>query len=852
MKTRNTILLLAALTGLNAAAAVIDKSYVIVAPEKEDSGVSKALGVVAKDLQGAIEESIGCKLAIRKTNAPAKGRAIYLGPGPAERAGLMPADLAGFENVIAEKGGDIYLFGRDCSGTPNVKNAEWRHCLLPTAKAVARFMEKQMDVRFLAPGKVGMDVPKRERIELKDGAFDRHAMDQVYAPARLDTILYSYAANQVGFARFHSYGGHTYPRACPPSKYFKDHPEYFGLVGGKRVGTPERNPTLCISNPAVEDLIVNELVARFDEGADVCQLGQNDGGQFCECENCRNYGGVKDDRGEQFWIFHRRIAERIEKLRPGKIVQIICYGPTATLPKTFRKFPSNVMVEQARASDEAFAAWKEYDVPHGFTVYIYLWGNYPFLGAMAKHSYSYLADFVHMLQRNNVHGIYRCGYGEFYGMEGPGYYVFNTLLEKPKADVDALVDEYCARAYGPAAAVMRKFHDTIDYRLRGTDKVADTTYEHGGKGLSKLRASRPKCALDLHAYLYTPDVISKLDGFLARAEKTPGLTEKQRIRLGLVRREYDYARTMGRIATFYAAYQFAPTQATFDLLAGELERRNALIDEYTKGKAHMPRLREWPEIRFFGAIETKVLKMNGRLSATIGAPLAWDVKAIRASGLLPGEKVTSAKVGFTDAEPAFGDFEQGAWAAATWQNLTGNQLQAVPLKARFKALAGPDALYIAAETDLADGVPVKGCLRDGPVWRQENFDMSIDPTGSRDIWYHAIWNPVEGSFYDAAFGLITDKLDPYYNTSDDRWNGNWSFQSVRADGKWRTLAKIPYATLGAARPKPGDRWLFNLGRSANHESGKSSDKIYMLWCPNLAKARTLADPDAMGVFEFEK
>ena len=455
----------------------------------------------------------------------------------------------------------------------------------------------------------------------------------------------------------------------------------------------------------------------------------------------------------------RIIAEKALRMRPGKTVNILAYGPTSNPPKTFRRFPSNVMIEQCRATDDAFRAWEGYEVPHGFTVYIYLWGNYPFLGAMAKHSYAHLADFVHRLQRNNVHGIYRCGYGEFYGMEGPGYYVFNNLLETPEADVNALVDEYCERAYGPAAATMRTFHDTIDYRLRATDRIADSTYEHGGKGLSALRATMPKCALDLHAYLYTPDVVAKLDECLARAEQTKGLTEKQRIRLKLVRLEYDYARTMGRIATYYAAYRFSPTKETFALLGDEIERRNALIARYTKGKAHVPKLGEWPEIRFFGGFESKVLTTNGRLSATIGAPLAWDVGFLKGKGLLPGAEVKSLKVARTAAEPDFADFETGAWGAAAWQELGGCQLQAVPLTARFKALAGPDAFYLAAETDLADDIRIKGCEHDGPAWREESFDLLLDPTGSKDRYYHFIWNPSETSIYDEAFGLITDKLD---------------------------------------------------------------------------------------------
>ena len=835
---------------LSAQAVTVGPDWSIVIPEKEPSGVSKAIKELGGNLRDIIRESVGYDLRVVSADAFRGGRAIYLGAAAAERAKLLPADLQGFENVIAEKGGDIYLFGRDISGKPNMRNVHWFRCQLPTVKAAARFMERAMDVRFLAPGKVGTDVPKRTAIELEDGTFDRHRPDQIYAPARLDTMLYSYAANQFGYGKIHTYGGHTYPSACPPSKYYKDHPEYFGLVGGKRVGFPEGNPTLCISNPAVEDLIVKEMLARYDEGSDVCQLGQQDGGQFCECEKCRNYGGVTD-LGEQLWLFHRRIAERIEKLRPGKIVHIMCYGPTAHPPKTFRRFPSNVMIEQCRATDDAFRAWEGYEVPHGFTVYIYLWGNYPFLGAMAKHSYAHLADFVHLLQRNNVHGIYRCGYGEFYGTEGPGYYVFNNLLETPDADVNALVDEYCDRAYGPASRTMRQFHDTIDRRLRASDRIADSTYEHGGKGLSALRATMPKCALDLHAYIYTPEVVSKLDELLARAEKTAGLTDRQRTRLRLVRLEYDYARTMGRIANFYATYRFAPTQATFDLLADELEKRNALIASYSRGKNHVPRLEEWPEIRFFGEFETKVLKTNGRLSATIGAPLGWDVAFLRKKGVLPGAKVNGAKVAFAGSEPGFADFESGDWAKAAWQELSGSQLEEVPVRARFKVLAGEDALYVAAETDLADDVAVKGCEQDGPAWRQECFDMMFDPSGSRATYYHLIWNPVKGSKYDEAFGLITDRLDPNYNLPDARWSKPWDFETERRNGVWRTLVKLPYATFGAKKPVSGERWLFNFGRSSNLATGRSADIYNMLWNPNLAKARCLTDPDAMGILEFE-
>ena len=823
---------------LSAQAVTIGPKWSIVIPEKEESGVSAALEELGKNIRYVVKESVGYDLKVVSASAFKGGRAIYLGAAAAEGARLMPDDLKGYENVIAEKNGDIYLFGHDVSGRPNKKNVGWGGCLLPTVKAATRFMEKAMDVRFLAPGEVGMDIPRRKTIELADGTFDRHHPSQAYGAGRNDAMLYCYAANHFGVGKVHTYGGHTYPTACPPSKYFKDHPEYFGLIGGKRVAIEKDNcTTLCISNPKVEDLIVEELLKRFDEGSDVCQLGQQDGSRFCECEKCRNYGGVTDT-GEQIWLFHCRIAERIKKLRPGKIVCIMSYSVTQRPPKTFRKFPSNVMIELCYAYDSTFQAWKGYEVPHGFSVYTYLWGGYLYLGAMAHNSYNYLASYARMLRQHNVSNIYRCGYGEFYGTEGPGYYVFNNLLETPKADVGALVDEYCDRAYGPAGRTMRQFHDVIDYRLRGAEMIVNAWV-------------RPKSQLDLHAYVFAPDAVSKLDELLARAETTKGLSDKQRIRLHLVRLEYDYARTMGRIANFYATYRFAPSRATLDLLLDEMEKRNGLIASYTQGKDHVVRLKEWPEIRFFGEFKTVSLKRNGGYHGVVRTPLDWDVSVLRKTGLLPGATENVAKVAFVESEPGFADFETGVWAKAGWQELAGSQLERVPVKARFKVLAGKDALYVAAETDLADNVAVKGCEPGGATWLQENFDMMLAPSGSRVPYYRLVWNPVEGSKFDEAFGLITDTFDPNCNKPDPRWNGRWDFKTSRTNGIWRTLVKLPYETFGAKKPMSGNRWRFNLGRASKFAAGQSTGAYNLLWNPNLAKTQCLNDPDAMGTLEFE-
>ena len=79
-----------------------------------------------------------------------KGLRIFIGAQFAKDAGLYPKDgMAAMENVVAAKGGDIYLFGNDHPGlkSKSKKPFPWQFCVLPSVKAVCNFMERRMDVR---------------------------------------------------------------------------------------------------------------------------------------------------------------------------------------------------------------------------------------------------------------------------------------------------------------------------------------------------------------------------------------------------------------------------------------------------------------------------------------------------------------------------------------------------------------------------------------------------------------------------------------------------------------------------------------------------------------------------------
>ena len=830
--------------------AVIDSSFKIVIPKKRPLGVQNALEQAGRELSAALKEGAGIDVAVvwsDEFKGPMrKSPAIFLGAGAAERAGVMPPDLKGFENMIVEKGGNLYLFGHDVQRFPKEKNPPWKKCVLPTVKAVTRFMEKFLDVRFLGPGEVGKDIPKTETVEVPAGYSDRHLPPIDYAPATGYTLTYGYAANAFGPGAYHSYGGHTYHHACPSAKYFKEHPEYFGLINGRRTPVPVKNSTLCISNPKIEDLIVEELVARLDEGALGVQLGQQDGRQWCQCGSCKAYGGpAADTVGEKLWILHRKVAERVAKLRPGKIVNIISYSETATPPKTFREFPENVMIEVCHPTEKRLKNWTEnYVVPHGFVVYIYLWGNYPMPGLTAKRSFMHCANMVRMFKRYGVHGIYRCGFGELFGMEGPAYYPFGRLIDEPQADVNAVVQEYCDRAYGPAFEAMKTFHETLDRRLMATDLMINPDSEFG--------CALPTSALDLLAYIYTPDVTAKMESCLVRAEGLAATT-KQKTRLALVRREFDYARNLGKVAALYASYRFSPSELTFAPLADAIEEREGILNTIYGGNdapdglpAKFP---GWPEILPFGNNERRVLLSNGRLSARIGSPLRWNVKMMRENKMLPGKDRLSLNVVRTDAVPSFGDFEGGAWAACGWNALNGIMSEKPLVMSRFKALAGRDSLYLAVEGGVGKEPRFCGVGRDGPCGGEECFVLTVSPQDSTDAYYRFMWNTDPKSRWDGRQGHIKDPLDPKFGKVDDNWNGDWKVESEFKDGLWRSMIAIPYATLGVSAPGKGAAWGFNVGRIADC-AAKNSFRVYLLWNPNFESPTGVLDPAANGLLKF--
>ena len=80
---------------------------------------------------------------------------------------------------------------------------------------------------------------------------------------------------------------------------------------------------------------------------------------------------------------------------------------------------------------------------------------------------------------------------------------------------------------------------------------------------------------------------------------------------------------------------------------------------------------------------------------------------------------------------------------------------------------------------------------------------------------------------------------------DLTWDGKWSYTTERANGIWRSVVTLPFASLGVKRPEAGEKWLLNLGR----ETYFPGDLQVGLWNPNF-EGRDLRSLEAMGTLVF--
>jgi len=494
--------------------------YQVVVPDTRPTAeIGLCLAQVAQLIQTAFKANGFDVPVVEEGRRDAAKPGVYLGDTAFGRSkGVDVSRIKGWGYVHKVVGRDVVIAGRD---QPSPRRAGNRRRpafdRLGTAKAAADFLREYAGTRFLYP-----DLGPRASVKaaaavdlLASPAIEFLPRPTIAVPSDLNVqrvALLRYNTAHAAAASFYDlannrfpivddvFGGHTHVRAIPLEKYRDTHPEYFALIGGRRLVAPAGQPQYCISNPAVQELLYQDLVRWLDAGYEAVDLGQPDGFRPCQCDACKKLFGTGSDWGEKLWILHRNLAERVLRSHPGKTVAIMSYGPTAAPPRTFRTFPKNVRIMLCGTNEEDLAAWRQCEVPKGFTAYLYNWC--PNLGTRytPMRTPRFVVAQVKRLAANRIQAIYRDGPGALYGLEGPVYYVMGRMFDDPEhSQAKDLVHEFCGAAFGKAAPAMLGFYDQLYHGIElyseylGTRCPAWTYHDiygrrHQGQDASGARA----------------------------------------------------------------------------------------------------------------------------------------------------------------------------------------------------------------------------------------------------------------------------------------------------------------------------------------------------------------------------
>ena len=138
---------------------------------------------------------------------------------------------------------------------------------------------------------------------------------------------------------------HSFFMIIPPAEYFKDHPEWFSLVKGERVGSRDNNNwskckgQLCLTNEEMfREFVKNtKRFLRDNPDCDSIQVTQNDWNRdWCECEKCKAFYAREGAVSGLYIDFANRVAAEVEKEFPNVNIDTFAYQFTRKAPKTVR------------------------------------------------------------------------------------------------------------------------------------------------------------------------------------------------------------------------------------------------------------------------------------------------------------------------------------------------------------------------------------------------------------------------------------------------------------------------------------------------------------------------------------
>jgi|GEM_PF-581001 len=476
-----------------------------------------------------------------------------------------------------------------------------------TANAVYTFIQDCLGVRWLWPGELGEDIVKQPAIALPAFIYRYHPQirqrNSVFGyQQRYRTKDGDPRTNWMKYQRlwldslYAAVGGHAFGEWW--ERFHESNPDFFALQpDGTRIGmNPDgQNVKMCLSNPKVAEqwvedagkkLAVNPYVTYFS-------AAENDGGNwgYCVCDKCQSWDNPAARRMRTIWSgviqdylsmsdrqvrFANLCAGLLDKKYPGKnyCVTIHAYGNSVPAPVEI-KAADNVVpslvhnffqrywagTQRSDVNRAEYLKWTDKTKRH-------FWR--PNVGDPARFQnggpgdVSGAGETLRLVGQRGCIGILVDYIREYWLTQGPLYYLVAQMTWNPFQDAEALMDDYCKRAYGPAADTMAVYWTLME-------------------------VARSKVARDPEndwLKVFNATLYEQADGLLKQAEKTlAGSPEIYAQRLAYVRAGLSFLQITSDNLALIDNYKFSQgkDKRSYQKALENCKILDALIEKYPEG-----------------------------------------------------------------------------------------------------------------------------------------------------------------------------------------------------------------------------------------------------------------------------
>lgn len=546
---------------------VLDDSTTIVIGREAPTVVRFA----AEELRTYLKRIGNAELSIATDDQLVTGRRILVGRSSATDELGMPTEFEPDSFIIKTIGDDVILMGDDRdvdvrpSGDKMIPFNHWTS-RKGSLYAVYTLLERFLGVRWLWPGESGEVIPKMASLALpapinideKPDFLWRHFYfygSKDYPPEvwHWELPLW-YMRNKLGvtigspYSFAHSWGSRL------KNNLFAAHPEYYSLVDGERRPFRENakgrpyGRQVCTSNPEVVELFARRTCENRDPEDDaIVSISPNDGLDFCECPHCRSldhpelYGPKEGYRGEvlsdRIYGFVNQVAEKVAETHPNLRLGIFSYTVVRPVPRALDALADNVTLsmtqtnayyrdpERKKRNRARLAEWNAKGGSYVGRDYL---GNYSFAAVMHPQT-EILAEDLRYMRDHGYIGYYTEADVSF-ATQFLNYHVLAKLMWNADIDVDAVIEDFCRKGFGPAADKMREFL-----------AIMEESYMN-----SPSTGIHPSDIPDW----YSPGTLRRCGELLHQAEELAE-TKKQKERVRYVAMGLDYTEKVVRLLRLY-------------------------------------------------------------------------------------------------------------------------------------------------------------------------------------------------------------------------------------------------------------------------------------------------------------